>query len=153
MKILYDLVSTQPNSSGEVFGSGNYGIVISFEKNIVISLVFVFLSLSSVGVFLESSNNRVVDNMLSLVMFWDKNKQKEIQGSSLEMRQDQVNAIVKEWKYANSLTGCGRGYREYYQDTRGGFHPELLGFGSILLLKLLEQGVIGLFLWFLLFFV
>ena len=75
----------------------------------------------------------------------------EIEGSSMSMRFEQFEAANDEIK-DNPLFGKGRIYREYYQDHHNQLHPKLLGYESFVLLKLVEQGWIGLCMFILLIF-
>ena len=105
-------------------------------------LLYVFIPLQSQRII-----DKYFDSLITYVQFWDDDKQakSEITGSSLSMRLDQISAAQHEIK-DNKLCGRGRTYREYYQNKNGQLHPELLGYESFILLKLVEQGWIGLFL-------
>ena len=105
-------------------------------------LLYVFIPLQS-----QRNIDKYCDSLITYIQFWDDDKQarSEITGSSLSMRLDQMSAAQREIK-DNKLCGKGRTYREYYQNKNGQLHPELLGYESFILLKLVEQGWIGLFL-------
>ena len=62
----------------------------------------------------------------------------------MSMRFEQFVAANNEIRN-NPLFGEGRGYREYYQEKHNQLHPKLLGYESFVLLKLVEQGWVGLF--------
>ena len=83
------------------------------------------------------------------IQFWDDEKQKEndIEGSSMELRVNQFNAALEEIN-DNPIFGRGYGYRDYYIGKHNALHPDLLGFESVLLLYLVEGGVIGLLFFF-----
>jgi O-antigen ligase len=112
--------------------------LLFFVKKRYVFFLFIVLLVASFSRF----ENKNWNNMISLIMSWDEKKQSEIEGSSVEMRLNQVQAISDKWQLSNPLTGCGRGYREYQQETEGK-DARLLGYESILLLIPVEQGIIG----------
>lgn len=61
----------------------------------------------------------------------------------MEMRVDQFKAAQIEITN-NICFGKGKGYREFYQNKYHTLHPKLLGYESLLILKLVEEGYIGL---------
>ncbi len=89
------------------------------------------------------------DTFITSLQFWDDKKQKEknITGSSMEMRLNQFDAALKEIRFS-PVFGRGYSYRDYYINKYNQLHPELWGFESILLLYLVERGWLGLFFFF-----
>ena len=99
--------------------------------------------------FMPLQTQRNIDkhfiSFTTYIQFWDDTKQNksEIKGSSMSMRFEQFEAANDEIK-DNPLFGKGRTYRDYYQEEHNQLHPKLLGYESFALLKLVEQGWIGL---------
>lgn len=118
---------------------------IRFYKLILILPLFVIAYL-----FLPLQKQQIIDNyydsLTTYIQFWDDKKQAKynVEGSSINMRIEQFKAAKAEIKH-NILFGKGIGYREYYQEQHNQLHPQLLGYESFVLLKLVEQGWIGIF--------
>lgn len=93
----------------------------------------------------QVSINQQMSDFSTFIQFWDDKKQNKsnVSGSSISMRIEQFDAATNEIRN-NPLFGKGRAYREYYQNQHSQLHPKLLGFESFVLLKLVEQGWIGL---------
>ena len=120
----------------------------------VFKFVLVFLSILIISYFLLPSSaktlvNEYYESYSAMIQFWDESKQtdNDIKGSSVSMRMDQFSAAIEEVS-PNPIFGMGIGYREYWQNIHGqSAHPYLLGYESLVLLKLVEQGWLGLFLY------
>lgn len=83
------------------------------------------------------------------IFFWNKDKSDEvgIKGSSINMRKNQLDESFKMISGFNTFFGLGAGYvRDELRRTGG--HPVLLGYESIVFYKLVEQGIIGLIVFF-----
>lgn len=127
---------------------------LSFPK-IFISIAFVILSISFMPGGQWNKITKEIEPYIAGFMFWDDSKQKEndIEGSSMEMRLDQFDAAITEVE-DNPIFGRGYGYREYWQVKHKGLHPDLLGYESLLIYYLVERGWLGLlFFFFFVFFV
>lgn len=126
-------------------------LLLSINRWINVSLpkwiLFITLALSLFFVTNRQWGNftKVVEPYVAGFMFWDDSKQKDndIQGSSMEMRFDQFDAALKETEDCPIL-GRGYGYREYWQNLHNGPHPDLLGYESLIVYYLVERGWIGL---------
>lgn len=83
----------------------------------------------------------------STIFFWDKDVATEynIQGSTIEMR---LNQLIGAFKLIDGSTfaGLGHGYVEWYQN-KYGLHPVLFGFESIVFQKIVDNGILGIFIW------
>lgn len=86
-----------------------------------------------------------MNNSIASLQFWDDRLQasSNISGSSMKMRIEQAEAAMDEVQNC-PLWGNGKGYREYYQRKYKMLHPRLLGYESFFLLKLVEEGWLGL---------
>lgn len=125
----------------------NWRIKILFVLSFILGLFF----LENNVLRLPSELNR---SLQASVMFWDDKLQQKANytGSSIEMRLNQLEAVEKKLSRTNPLTGYGLGFRDFNQIKSGGLDPELLGYESILFLKMVEQGLIGFFFIFFLLF-
>lgn len=116
-----------------------------FAYKLILMLPFLIVLYSFTPPQLQRNIDKYVDSFTTYIQFWNDKKQSksEIQGSSMSMRFEQFAAANDEIRN-NPLFGEGRGYREYYQEKHNQLHPKLLGYESFVLLKLVEQGWIGL---------
>ena len=82
------------------------------------------------------------------VFFWDQEKSKnaDIHGSSIDLRFDQLAGVFFLTE-SNVLTGQGYGYQYFIQSKDPDIEKVMFGFESIVLNKILEQGLIGLILY------
>ena len=96
----------------------------------------------------------VVQSIKASVFFWDESLQKKqkIEGSSVSMRINQLDAMVDIISQTNIFVGYGRGFREVFAARSTKIDGKLLGFESVFLLKPVEQGILGLFSYFILIF-
>lgn len=102
----------------------------------------------------EQKINNIINTYAASLAFWDDNLQSKtsIGGSNMAMRFEQFKAAQNEIK-DNPFWGKGLGYREYYQIKHQDVHPVLLGYESFVLLKLVEQGWIGLLFYLIIFWI
>lgn len=126
---------------------GDKKIKKHFFKIAILSVLF-FIIILQIPVF-----HKYQGIIESTLFFWDESvaRDNEITGSSTTMRLLQylgVLDIIKD----HLLFGIGHGYVNFYLTTYGQ-HPILLGFESLVFNKLVEGGVIGLFIWIYLFFI
>ncbi len=112
-------------------------------------LLAVVISFSFLSDRTVKKMSKEVEPYIASLQFWDDQKQKEndIQGSSMEMRIDQFEAAQEEIA-DNPVFGRGYGYREYWQNKHNTFHPDLLGYESVLIYYLVERGWLGLLFFF-----
>ena len=68
------------------------------------------------------------------------------------MRINQLDAMVDIISQTNIFVGYGRGFREVFAARSTKIDGKLLGFESVFLLKPVEQGILGLFSYFILIF-
>lgn len=82
-------------------------------------------------------------------LFWDQEKSEnaDIHGSSIDLRLDQLTGVFFLTE-SNVLTGQGYGYQYFIQSKDPYIEKVMFGFESIVLNKILEQGLIGLVLYF-----
>jgi hypothetical protein len=85
----------------------------------------------------------------SIIYFNDS--EKSTRGSSLETRLLQLGGAVSLWEQGGILFGNGFGWCVNYY-TLYGDHPILLGFESIIYVIIIENGVLGIFLYIYLFY-
>lgn len=109
--------------------------------------VFVFCFLLIPLMFIVA-NKEVVNNVSStfrnMVFFWEKDSSSDIQGSSVESRTLQLAYMVSD--LGNKIAiGHGLGYVNYTMK-KDGDHPIMHGYESIVLMKVTEVGLVGLFL-------
>lgn len=114
-------------------------------KQIVIAILLLVVIYQFIPIQYEKTLGNALETVSAYTMFWDDDLQskKSVGGSTMEMRFNQLEAAEREISN-NPLCGRGVGYREYYQKLHG-YHPVLLGYESLLLLKLVEQGWLGVF--------
>ena len=88
----------------------------------------------------------------SIIYFWDDSKSKgEIKGSSVAMRQYQLEGLADVVGAKGAVFGLGAGWISKYIH-RNGMHPVLLGFESLFFNAVTQYGIVGFFLLYLLFF-
>lgn len=109
------------------------GRIVMFGIFAVILMIISYNTIPAV----EEDVNKVTD------IFVEKN---EIEGSSIEMRMAQY-AYVLIYTEGNEWLGLGKGYWFYSYTVDPDSIRDLLGIESVILQKLLEQGIIGLVLW------
>ena len=109
------------------------GRIVMFGIFTVILMIISYNTIPAV----EEDVNKVTD------IFAEKN---EIEGSSIEMRMAQY-AYVLIYTEGNEWLGLGKGYWFYSYTVGPDSIRDLLGIESVILQKLLEQGIIGLVLW------
>ena len=118
-------------------------------RKLVVLLTVIVIAISSIPDQQWEKFTDKVEPFVAGLAFWDDEKQKEndINGSSMEMRLNQIDAAFEEID-ENPIFGRGYGYRDYWIFLHNDLHPELLGFESVFLLYLVERGWIGLFFFF-----
>lgn len=118
---------------------------IKLLKYSLLSFCFLTITYTLLPIKKQMFINQQISNFSTYIQFWDDKKQNKsnVGGSSVSMRLEQFEAATNEIRN-NPLFGKGRTYREYYQNQHAQMHPKLLGFESFILLKLVEQGWIGL---------
>ncbi len=131
----------------------SYFFLVDKPKRIkIIKISFLILPILLVVIFMSGfwEENQVL--IESTLFFWDESVEanSQIKGSSTSMRLDQLLYAIFMVK-DSLLGGLGHGYVIEYQQTEG-YHPILLGFESIVLQKLVDNGILGLIVW-LLFFI
>ena len=109
------------------------GRIVMFGIFTVILMIISYNTIPAV----EEDVNKVTD------IFAEKN---EVEGSSIEMRMAQY-AYVLIYTEGNEWLGLGKGYWFYSYTVDPDSIRDLLGIESVILQKLLEQGIIGLVLW------
>lgn len=115
------------------------------------TITLIFIIAVSISNFPKENN--YLTFFKATVFFWDRDLQREanISGSSGELRKKQFEATIEELDNGNWIFGKGKGYRGYLQNHLGK-DSELMGFESVVILKLVEEGVFGLFFFLLLGF-
>lgn len=78
------------------------------------------------------------------------NTKGNVQGSSLELRMDQLNGCIAEIR-ESPIFGKGYGWDTYYKANYGD-HPVILSFESLIYVVLCNNGLVGILIWFLLIF-
>lgn len=73
------------------------------------------------------------------------NKKADVNGSSIEMRMDQLNGCFNEISSC-PFTGKGYGWTAYYKKIKGD-HPILLAFESLVFVVLCDNGYLGALIW------
>jgi hypothetical protein len=66
-------------------------------------------------------------------------------GSSINLRLEQLNGVLEEF-YNNFFIGKGYYWHGYYLEKHG-IHPVMLAFESLLFAILLDNGIVGIFIW------
>lgn len=131
-------------------------LLLSLKSNIGANLrkFSLFLMVVAVAVIFVPDKqwkhlNKEIEPFVASIQFWDDEKQKDndIEGSSMELRINQFEAALDEIS-DNPIMGRGYGYRDYYIVKHNALHPDLLGFESVLLLYLVERGWLGLLFFF-----
>lgn len=89
----------------------------------------------------------------SIIYFWDDSKsQGEIKGSSLAMREYQLEGLANLVGPKGAFFGLGAGWVSKYI-AKNGMHPVLLGFESLFFSGVVQYGLIGFFLLYILLFI
>lgn len=116
-------------------------------KYIMISIICIYASFILIP-FL----NQFLPFIETSIFFWNDNiaADNDIKGSSLSMRLEQLNYAFKMIE-TNPILGLGYGYTNYYSKYHG-YHPQLLGFESILFHIIINSGILGLIYWNTLFY-
>jgi hypothetical protein len=79
------------------------------------------------------------------------NSEKNIGGSSLNMRLSQLGGAIDLWEKGGVLFGNGFGWCDNYYGKKGD-HPVLFGFESIIFKVIIDSGFIGILIWTWLFY-
>jgi hypothetical protein len=133
-------------------------LIVSFisarSKYKLIALGVVFGSVILIEFNILNIPNDVNHSLKASIFFWDNSLQNSANysGSSVDMRADQINAALNKLEKVNPIFGYGIGFREFNQKKLNGIDPELLGYESVFLLKLVEQGFLGLVAFFVLIY-
>jgi hypothetical protein len=85
----------------------------------------------------------------SIIYIFDSDK--NIKGSSIELRLDQLGGAIELWINGGVVFGNGFGWCDNYYGTRGD-HPILLGFESLLYKIIIDSGIVGIIIWSWLFY-
>lgn len=110
---------------------------IELKKNVLLTLVFIIVTY----VMIPKSYQ---DTILDMINVWNQSESKiEIQGSSTELRQNQLQSTVNILD-SDIIIGRGKGYVNYY----GKKHKQMFGYESIIFTELFDNGIIGLLLFF-----
>ena len=109
----------------------------SLRAKLISILVIVFVLLLSIDSSIFGSYQSYVD---SIIYFNDPDK--NIGGSSIDMRLLQLGGAVSLWEQGGIIFGNGFGWCVNYL-TLYGDHPILLSFESIIYVVLIENGVLG----------
>lgn len=106
------------------------------------TILYAFISFALVLLIVYSN-----DNLLNYVasIFDLSGKKTDVNGSSLDMRLSQLNAVFSVIR-DHEMLGNGYGWVSYYLSVYGN-HPVLYAFESLLYVILCQSGFIGLFLW------
>lgn len=114
-------------------------------NTILISILIIFFYIYFVPIKYQKIISPQIENITTSLQFWNDKLQrkKNVTGSSMKMRINQFKAAQIEITN-NICFGKGKGYREFYQNKYHTLHPKLLGYESLLILKLVEEGYIGL---------
>lgn len=125
-------------------------LIVGFNKRYLLYTLFAMII--GVSYLYHSKTQKITDNniILASIMFWDDSYSNKlsIHGSSFGMRQIQLQ---ESYKMISNNPLCGVGYDYEYYNKRNNTH-ELWGMESILFKKLVEQGFLGLFIFFLVYF-
>lgn len=109
-----------------------------------LSLLFGLLVIPLIGI--DTSVFGKYQSMVdSIIFFYDVNKG-DIGGSSLVLRLQQLEGAIELWLNGGVLFGNGFGWCANYYLIKGD-HPILLGFESIIYVALIDNGLLGLFVW------
>lgn len=125
-----------------------YAITLNVRK---IFIGGVALSLMFVLFLLFGSNNKTIKNNIiyieSVLFFWDSSvtDQVKVNGSDTEMRQKQLELSI-DMMMTNPIGGLGYNYQMYKKERD--IEDGLLGMESIVFKKLVEQGLLSLFVFF-----
>ena len=96
-------------------------------------------------------SSKMVDYLETSIFFWQKASQKTyIVGSSTDMRYDQYNAAV-EIVMNNPIGGMGFDLQNYHEFLPGIYH-RLMGYESVVIKLMVEQGLVGLVCFFVFFY-
>lgn len=120
-----------------MIGIGYYLIYIRKIKYLVIATI-VFTSL-----YYVVDNNKILSEYFTINSLSEKSS--NLEGSTIEMRTEQLNGVFSEIKNCFSQ-GKGYGWTGYYIQNKG-FHPVCIAFESLLMVILANSGMIGVFLW------
>lgn len=89
----------------------------------------------------------------SIIFFWDDSKsQGEIKGSSVAMRMYQLDGVASLIGPEGTFFGLGAGWIQKYI-SKNGLHPVLLGFESLFFGGVVQYGIVGFFLLYILLFI
>lgn len=126
-------------------------VSIGFRKTryLLTMLLFMFIGLSFFSTKLEEQQFRKNNSyLLASIFFWDEkySANADIRGSSVSMRQKQLNSAYKMIS-SSPLAGVGYDY-QMYRYTKSYYNDELYGIEGVILKKLVEQGFVGLIVFF-----
>lgn len=115
-------------------------------KKIIKYLAGVFIGLLLISPFLS---DEATDTFKSMIFIWDQKASEkiDIKGSSIEGRKSQLDAAFNLIQ-GNPILGNGIGFVQKY----GADNDDLLGAESIILQKLVDNGILGLFVYFIFYF-
>lgn len=121
------------------------------KLKIIVSILCVFLFTTQL--IPQEMYQKMKSFIGATVFFWDQEKSEnaDIHGSSIDLRLDQLIGVFFLTE-SNVLTGQGYGYQYFIQSKDPYIEKVMFGFESIVLNKILEQGLIGLVLY-LIFFI
>lgn len=109
---------------------------------------YAFIAILLLPIFINLLPKEYKTTAEAMIYVWDSSKSEKagINGSSKDMRKDQITDAFKIIEN-NLLFGKGNGYVKEY----GSNHPEMLGYEGLLLYSLIDLGILGTF-FFLIFY-
>lgn len=124
----------------------SYGIRKIFY---ILPLIYLFIMLIICSIPKNYKNSGVIDYIESGIFFWDTSKSERagIVGSSTEMRLSQLRRTIDIME-KNPVGGVGYNYQYYSMDSGRVIDAELYGLESVVFKILIEQGLVGLVIFF-----
>ena len=114
-------------------------IILSRKIRLAIGIILMTICLIQIVQLIPEMNNYVS----SITDF--NNKKQSINGSSIDMRMEQLNGALNEIETC-PFVGKGYGWVKHYQETKGD-HPVLLAFESLIFVSLCDNGFLGIIAW------
>jgi hypothetical protein len=105
------------------------------------SLFFVLILIVGLDTSIFGKYQPIADSILFF-----NNQEKNIGGSSLDMRLEQFNGAIDLWNTGGYIFGNGFGWCNNYYAVNGD-HPVLLAFESIIYTALIDNGILGICIW------
>lgn len=123
---------------GTVIGFIVY-LILSRKIKLAISIVITIICLIQIIQFIPGMNN-YVESITDI-----NNKRQAINGSSTDMRIEQLNGALNEIETC-PFVGKGYGWVQNYKEVKGD-HPVLLAFESLIFVTLCDNGFLGIIAW------